>query len=436
MLVRVIGGGLAGCEAAWQLAKKGISVQLWEMRPDQQTPAHETEKLGELVCSNSLKSSSLTNACGLLKEEMRRLGSLVIEAADLTAIPAGSALAVDRNRFADHITKRIYEEEKIEVIRKEYCPDRLEEHTIIATGPLTSSALYCVLERELGSGFLSFFDASAPIVAADSIDRSKCFCASRYDAGGEDYINCPMTKEEYTAFVEALVTAETAHVHGFEKDMVFEGCMPVEVLAGRGPDTLRFGPLKAAGLRDDNGVRPYAVVQLRAENAEKTMYNLVGFQTHLTFGEQKRVYSMIPALANAEFFRYGVMHRNTYVNAPKLLDATFALRNDPTVYIAGQLSGVEGYVESAASGMMAGLFAGQRLLKGCCTPFPKETMCGALAAYISNPGVVNFQPMNANFGIIPGLDGKFKKQQRYEQYALRSLANLEQYQKTELSEKR
>lgn len=427
--IRVIGGGLAGSEAAWQLAKRGFSVELWEMRPKVSTPAHETGNLGELVCSNSLKANSVTNACGLLKEEMRRLGSCIMEAADQTAIPAGGALAVDRERFSEAITNRIANHPNITIVRKEFCPDTIEDYTIIATGPLTSDNLCSLLRRELGSDFLSFFDASAPIVDSETIDDTKCFFASRYGAGEGDYINCPMTKEEYLAFVDALTHAQVAEVHGFEKSMVFEGCMPIEVLAQRGEETLRYGPLKAAGLKLPDGSMPYAVVQLRAENAQKSMYNLVGFQTHLTFGEQKRVFRMVPALEHAEFLRYGVMHRNTYINSPRLLDASFALKKNETIFIAGQLSGVEGYVESAASGLLAGLFLAQKMITGKTDALPLETMCGALASYISNPGVTDFQPMNANFGIIPSLEGKMKKQQKYEKYAERSLEKLDQYQK-------
>ena len=425
--VKIIGAGLAGSEAAWQLAKRGIDVELWEMRPEKTTPAHTTSYFSELVCSNSLKSNALTNACGLLKEEMRRLDSLIIEAADNSSIPAGAALAVDRNKFAEYITDKISSCENISIVREEYTQTEIDDYTIIAGGPLASDSLCSALAGIEGGSFLNFFDASAPIVDAESIDYSKCFKGSRYSDGGDDYINCPLTKDEYYAFVEALISAETAQVHGFEQNMVFEGCMPVEVMAERGIDTLRFGPLKGAGFEFPDGTKPFALVQLRSENAQNSMYNMVGFQTHLKFGEQKRVFSMIPALENAVFLRYGVMHRNTYIDSPRMLDASYSLKKNPTVCVAGQLSGVEGYVESASSGLAAGLQLASRIIENKSVLLPKETIIGALASYVSNPGVVNFQPMNANFGIVPLITGRMPKQEKAEKYARRSLEKLEEF---------
>lgn len=425
--VKIIGAGLAGSEAAWQLAKRGIDVELWEMRPEKTTPAHTTSYFSELVCSNSLKSNALTNACGLLKEEMRRLDSLIIEAADNSSIPAGAALAVDRNKFAEYITDKISSCENISIVREEYTQTEIDDYTIIAGGPLASDSLCSALAGIEGGSFLNFFDASAPIVDAESIDYSKCFKGSRYSDGGDDYINCPLTKDEYYAFVEALISAETAQVHGFEQNMVFEGCMPVEVMAERGIDTLRFGPLKGSGFEFPDGTKPFALVQLRSENAQNSMYNMVGFQTHLKFGEQKRVFSMIPALENAVFLRYGVMHRNTYIDSPRILDASYSLKKNPTICVAGQLSGVEGYVESAASGLQAGLQLASRIIENKSVLLPKETIIGALASYVSNPGVVNFQPMNANFGIVPLIRGRMPKQEKAEKYAQRSLEKLEEF---------
>lgn len=425
--VKIIGAGLAGSEAAWQLAKRGIDVELWEMRPEKTTPAHTTSYFSELVCSNSLKSNALTNACGLLKEEMRRLDSLIIEAADNSSIPAGAALAVDRNKFAEYITDKISSCENISIVRGEYTQTEIDDYTIIAGGPLASDSLCSALAGIEGGSFLNFFDASAPIVDAESIDYSKCFMGSRYSDGGDDYINCPLTKDEYYAFVEALISAETAQVHGFEQNMVFEGCMPVEVMAERGIDTLRFGPLKGSGFEFPDGTKPFALVQLRSENAQNSMYNMVGFQTHLKFGEQKRVFSMIPALENAVFLRYGVMHRNTYIDSPRMLDASYSLKKNPTVCVAGQLSGVEGYVESASSGLAAGLQLASRIIENKSVLLPKETIIGALASYVSNPGVVNFQPMNANFGIVPLITGRMPKQEKAEKYARRSLEKLEEF---------
>ncbi|MBO4330975.1 MAG: methylenetetrahydrofolate--tRNA-(uracil(54)-C(5))-methyltransferase (FADH(2)-oxidizing) TrmFO, partial [Oscillospiraceae bacterium] len=403
----VIGAGLAGCEAAWQLAERGVKVRLTEMKPLRMTPAHSSPAFAELVCSNSLRSAELTNAAGLLKEEMRRLGSLIIRSADKNRIEAGSALAVDRNGFADTVTEAIRTHENIEVISAE--ADSIPDGTvIIATGPLTSDALADGLSVLFGSvGRLHFFDAAAPIVTKDSIDMDRAFFASRYDKGTADYINCPMTKEEYLAFRCELAGAEEAHVHGFEDSAVFEGCMPVEVMARRGEDTLRYGPLKPRGITDPRtGREPYAVVQLRRDNREGTLYNIVGFQTHLTFGEQKRVFSMIPSLENAEFVRFGVMHRNTYLDSPKLLDCRYRLRSDPRIRFAGQMTGVEGYVESAASGLLCGLQTARELLGKEPFDFTRKTAIGALAAYISDESITDFQPMNINFGIIEPLDVK------------------------------
>lgn len=424
----IIGGGLAGCEAAWQLASRGVEVDLWEMRPEKSTPAHTTGLLGELVCSNSLKSNALTNACGLLKEEMRKLDSLIMRAADASSLQSNGALSVDREKFAEYITDVISSTPNINLINKEYT-EEISDNTIIATGPLTSDAFCDRLHEILGSDFLNFFDASAPIIDADSIDMSKCFKGSRYSDGGEDYINCPMTKDEYYTFAEALLTAQSADVHGFEKDMVFEGCMPVEVMAQRGIDTLRFGPLKPTGFEFESGKRPFALVQLRSENSENTMYNMVGFQTHLKFPEQKRVFSMIPGLENAIFMRYGVMHRNTYIDSPRLLDSAYSLKSNQSVYIVGQLSGVEGYVESAASGLAAGLLSASRLILDQPVFLPKDTIIGALASYVSNPGVFDFQPMNANFGIVPKILEKMSKQEKNEKYAQRALDSIENFRR-------
>ena len=420
--VKIIGAGLAGSEAAWQLAKRGIDVELWEMRPEKTTPAHTTSYFSELVCSNSLKSNALTNACGLLKEEMRRLDSLIIEAADNSSIPAGAALAVDRNKFAEYITDKISSCENISIVREEYTQTEIDDYTIIAGGPLASDSLCSALAGIEGGSFLNFFDASAPIVDAESIDYSKCFKGSRYSDGGDDYINCPLTKDEYYAFVEALISAETAQVHGFEQNMVFEGCMPVEVMAERGIDTLRFGPLKGSGFEFPDGTKPFALVQLRSENAQNSMYNMVGFQTHLKFGEQKRVFSMIPALENAVFLRYGVMHRNTYINSPTLLNKYYQMEKYPKVFFAGQITGVEGYVESASSGILAG-YNMAAMLNGKDMFEPDSKTCiGALPLYISNSANTKFQPMNANFGIIDGLNERIRnKAERYNKIANRAL---------------
>lgn len=402
--INVIGAGLAGCEAAWQIAKRGGKVRLYEMKPRKKSPAHHLDTFAELVCSNSLRSNQLENAVGLLKEELRRMGSLIMECADKNAVPAGGALAVDREDFSKCVTEKIKNNPNIEVIEQEYTHIDDDNLTIIATGPLTSEALFSEIARITGETYLSFFDAAAPIVKADSINMDKAFTASRYDRGDADYINCPMDKEEYLAFYKALINAEKADIKDFEKNMVFEGCMPVEVMAERGPDTLRFGPLKPVGLTDPKtGKVPYAVVQLRQDNKEGTLYNMVGFQTRLKWGEQKRVFSMIPALENAEFVRYGVMHRNTFINSPQLLSLSYRFRKRKNLFFAGQITGVEGYVESTASGLVAGINA-YRVLKDLEEVyFPKTTAIGALAYYVSTSSVGNFQPMNVNFGLIEDL---------------------------------
>lgn len=416
--INVIGGGLAGSEAAYQIAKRGIKVRLYEMKPIKFSPAHSSENLAEIVCSNSLKSNLLTNACGLLKEELRRLDSLLIKCADETAVPAGQALAVDRDEFSKLVTKKIEENENIEIIKEEVTtiPDGI---TIIATGPLTSDALSSEIAKLTGEEKLFFYDAAAPIVTKESIDMNNAFTADRYGKGDSDYINCPMTKEEYELFYNELVNAEVTNKHEFEKGNLFEGCMPIEEMARRGSQTLTYGPLKPVGFDK----KYYAVVQLRQDNKEGTLYNLVGFQTNLKFGEQKRVFSMIPALKNAEFVRYGVMHRNTYINAPKLLDNTFNLKGTK-IFFAGQISGVEGYVESIASGMVAAINAVQMIEEKEKIVFSEETMIGALSAYISTENK-NFQPMNANFGIL-NCDKKIKdKVQKYTYLAERSLAHFD-----------
>ena len=424
--VTVIGAGLAGCEAAHYLARHGFSVRLYDSKPNKFTPAHSSKNLAELVCSNSLKSGDVWgNACGLLKEEMRLLGSLVMEAADATKVPAGGALAVDREAFSAYITEKIRSDPNIE-----YVPEEVKElpqgYAIVATGPLTLDALAEDIRAKLG-GALHFYDAAAPIVSAESIDYSKTFTADRYGKGEGDYVNCPMNKEEYEAFVEALLSAERAVAHEFEKGEIFEGCMPVEVMAARGRDTLRFGMLKPVGLYDENGKRPYAVLQLRKENVAGTAYNLVGFQTNLKFSEQKRVFSMIPALKNAEFLRYGVMHRNTYLDSPKILNADLSLKTDKTVFFAGQMTGVEGYVESTASGFLAGCSMAAKLKGEPLPDFPRETAIGALAAYISDESVTVFQPMNVNFGILTPLDRRVKgKANKNLAIAQRSLAIIDQ----------
>ena len=425
--VKVIGAGLAGCEAALQLADRGIKVKLYEMKPKKFSPAHKSENFAELVCSNSLKADRVENACGLLKEEMRHFNSVMMQAADVSRVPAGGALAVDRDVFSQFITDKIKAHPDIEVISDEVSEINPDEYTIIATGPLTSDALSQAIIELTGESGLSFYDAAAPIITEESIDKDKVFRAARYDRGTADYINCPMTKEEYTAFYNELVNAETAELKGFENSKVFEGCMPVEVMAKRGFETLTFGPLKPVGLtnpktgKDDS----YAVVQLRQDNSEGTLYNLVGFQTNLKWGEQKRVFSMIPGLSNADFVRYGVMHRNTFINSPKLLDKYYRMRKYPKVYFAGQITGVEGYVESASSGIMAGYNMACDLLGKPMAELDNMTVTGALSNYISNESVTDFQPMNANFGIVMGLDMKIrKKQERYAKIAERALLEI------------
>ena len=424
--VTVIGAGLAGSECAWQLAKRGVPVKLVEMKPGKMTPAHVSPYFGELVCSNSLRSDELTNAVGLLKEELRHLGSLIMESADKNRVPAGGALAVDRVGFAEYITDKIRSHPGIEITEAE--ADAIPEgETVIASGPLTSDALAEAIERLCPEFDLHFYDAVAPIVTLESVDMDSAFLASRYDKGTPDYVNCPMTREEYEAFVEQLVSARQAEVHGFDDSGVFEGCMPVEVMARRGPDTLRYGPLKPVGLVDPRtGAEPYAVVQLRKDNAQGTIYNLVGFQTHLTWGEQRRVFSMIPALKEAEFVRYGVMHRNTYLNSPGLLDRYYRLRTLPRVSFAGQMTGVEGYVESCASGMLVGIETAARMLGLPPADFPQTTTIGALGAYVSDGSVGEFQPMNINFGIIAPLDHRVRgKRNKNAEISARSLAVID-----------
>jgi len=428
MQVTVIGAGLAGSECAWQLAQRGIDVTLREMKPEKKTPAHLTEHFAELCCSNSLRSDQLENAVGLLKEEMRRLGSLILECADATRVEAGGALAVDRHGFAAMVTEKIRSHPRITVVPGEVT-EIPEGEVVIASGPLTSDALAETLQGLLGEDSdLHFFDAAAPLVSAESVDMKKAWFGSRYDKGGDDYVNCPMNREEYDAFWEALTTAQEAEVHGFEDGMVFEGCMPVEVMARRGHDTLLYGPLKARGLDDPRTGRwPYAVVQLRRDNADGTVYNLVGFQTHLRFPEQKRVFSMIPALHDAEFLRYGVMHRNTFLNSPRLLDRYYRLKAEPRISFAGQMTGVEGYVESAASGFLVGVETARRLRGMEPVNFPQETAIGALGLYVSNQSIVAFQPMNINFGIIPPLDHRVKgKRNKNAELSQRSLAVIDQ----------
>lgn len=425
--VHVIGAGLAGCEAVTQLTRHGIPVILHEMRPVKSDEAHKTAYFAELVCSNSLRAGNIENAVGLLKEEMRRLGSLIMQKADEHQVPAGGALAVDRDGFAAAVTEAVKANPLVTVIHEEVTdPESLEGTVIVASGPLTSDALFADIKKLLKSDYLHFFDAAAPIVTADSLDYDKVYRASRYDKGGADYLNCPFyTKEEYVAFWEALCNAESAPVKDFEHD-VFEACMPIEEMAARGEDTMRFGPLKPVGLIDPrNGREAYAVVQLRQDNAAASLYNLVGFQTHLKWPEQRRVFGMIPGLENAEFVRFGVMHKNTYLNSPQLLDKHFNLRSNKRFYFAGQMTGVEGYVESAASGLMAGLAAARAVLELPEVEFPDVTAHGALANYISNPAIENFQPMNINFGLIPPLTVRIrKKREKNAQIAARALEAL------------
>ena len=435
--ISIIGAGLAGSEAAWQAALRGAEVTLYEMRPEKQTPAHKTGGFAELVCSNSLRGAGLENAVGVLKEEMRRLGSLIMAAADATRVPAGGALAVDRHGFSDYITQRIEAHPQIRVVRTEVRAIPLSEDgvTIVASGPLTEGALAEDIARRTGGDSLYFYDAAAPIVSLESVDMTKAYRASRYGKGEAAYINCPMTEAEYRAFYEALVTAEKAPTHGFEKEKFFEGCMPVEVMAARGEDTLLYGPLKPVGLEHPvTGVRPFAVVQLRQDNAEGTLYNIVGFQTHLKWPEQRRVFGMIPGLEHAEFLRYGVMHRNTFLNAPRHLLPTYQLRGEERLLFAGQMTGVEGYVESASSGLVAGINAA-RLARGeAPLVFPETTCHGALAHYITTGEAEHFQPMNVNFGLLPPLPQRIrKKREKKQRLAERALADIETF-RAELKE--
>ena len=424
--VTVLGAGLAGSECAWQLAKRGINVKLIEMKPVKMTPAHTSPNFAELVCSNSLRSDELTNAVGLLKAEMRAMGSLIMESADANMVAAGGALAVDREGFSKYITDKLKSLPNVEVVSAE-ATEIPEGEVVIATGPLSSDAIAERIAALCPDSDLHFYDAVAPIVTLESVDMDSAFFASRYDKGTADYVNCPMDKDEYLAFVEELVHAKEAEVHGFDDGGVFEGCMPVEVMARRGVDTLRYGPLKPVGLIDPRtGRENYAVVQLRRDNADGTIYNIVGFQTHLTWGEQKRVFSMIPALRNAEFVRYGVMHRNTYLNSPKLLDRYYRLRTDGRISFAGQMTGVEGYVESAASGMLVGIETAARVLGMEPVDFPQETAIGALSLYVSGGSVGDFQPMNVNFGIISPLGCRVKgKRNKNAEISKRSLEIIE-----------
>ena len=426
--ITVIGAGLAGCEAAHKLSSLGFSVRLCEMKPEKRTPAQKSDGFAELVCSNSLKAMRLESAAGLLKEEMRRLGSVTMEAAERTSVAAGGALAVDRELFSEYITEKIKSDQNIEIVTGEVTELPSEGIVIVATGPLTSDALAESLRQKFG-GTLSFFDAVAPIVAADSIDMNRVFMGARYDRGEADYINCPMERDEYDAFYDALVSAERAPLHDFDvaDPKVYEGCMPIEVMAGRGRDTLRYGPLRPVGLIDPHtGRRPWANIQLRKENAAGTMYNIVGFQTNLKFGEQKRVFSMIPGLEHAEFVRYGVMHRDTFMDSPRLLSKSLSLKSEPRLFFAGQFTGVEGYTESAATGILAGINAARFASGEEPLVLPPETMLGALVNYITDESVDNFQPMGANMGILPPLEKKIRhKDERYAALAQRAIAGLE-----------
>lgn len=426
--VVVIGAGLAGCEAAWQLAKAGVPVILKEMKPKHYSEAHQMPGFAELVCSNSLRSNQLESGVGLLKEELRRLGSLILEAADQTSVPAGGALAVDREEFSDYVTDKIRSHPLITVVEEQVSTVPESGICVIATGPLTQGDLFTAIVKVAGQQTLHFFDAAAPIVVAETINRDISFPMSRYGKGGNDYLNCPMNREEYEAFWQALVEAELAPVKNFDKETVFEGCMPIETMAKRGKDTIRFGPLKPVGLVDPRtGKEPYACVQLRQDDRSASMYNIVGFQTRLRFPEQQRVFRMIPGLENAEFFRMGVMHRNTYLDSPGILNQQYQLIKEPRLFFAGQITGVEGYVESAGSGFLAGLFAACRILESnLCPAFSENTMLGAMAAYISDTSIKKFVPMNANFGLIPPLDYRVKgKKERYQHYAQRSLEEID-----------
>lgn len=438
MYINVIGAGLAGCEAAMQIAKRGVKVRLYEMKPVKKTPAHHTDLFGELVCSNSLKAMRVESAAGLLKEEMRRLDSFLMKCADKCKVPAGGALAVDRDIFSKLVTDGIKSNPNIEVITEEISEIPDDAITVVATGPLTSEPLSDTISKMFGDS-LSFFDAAAPIVTAESVDMDYAFCASRYERGdGDDYINCPMNKEEYETFYNELVKAERAPLHDFDVNnpKVYEGCMPVEVMAQRGEGTLRFGPMKPVGLVNPRtGHRPWAVLQLRKENSEGTMYNLVGFQTNLKFPEQKRVFSLIPALHKADFVRYGVMHRNTFICSPKVLNSDYSVKENNNLFFAGQITGVEGYMESAASGIIAGINACRRLLEKSALVLPRETMIGSLTAYISDPTVTKFQPMGANFGVLPELENRPRdKKERGAAYSKRALDAIDKYLKENIED--
>jgi methylenetetrahydrofolate--tRNA-(uracil-5-)-methyltransferase len=430
MEVTVIGAGLAGSEAAWQLAKRGIRVRLYEMRPVKQTPAHHTDKFAELVCSNSLRANTLTNAVGVLKEEMRRLDSVIIKAADACAVPAGGALAVDRHEFAARVTEMVTNHPNVTVIREEVTAIPTGP-TIIATGPLTSQSLSEQLQALTGEQYLYFYDAAAPIIEKESINMEKVYVKSRYDKGEAAYINCPMTEEQFERFYDALISAETVPLKEFEKEIYFEGCMPIEVMARRGKKTLLFGPMKPVGLEDPRtGKRPYAVVQLRQDDAAGTLYNIVGFQTHLKWGAQKEVIRLIPGLEQAEIVRYGVMHRNTFLNSPKLLKPTYQYKEREDLFFAGQMTGVEGYVESAASGLVAGINAAHYVLGKELIVFPQETAIGSMAHYITSANPKHFQPMNANFGLFAPLDEPIKdKKKKNERYAERALETIQNFLK-------
>ncbi|ANS73992.1 tRNA (uracil-5-)-methyltransferase [Paenibacillus yonginensis] len=427
--VTVIGAGLAGSEAAWQIASRGVPVTLYEMRPVVKTPAHHTNQFAELVCSNSLRANGLTNAVGVLKEEMRMLNSLVLGAADRNAVPAGGALAVDREGFSGEITRTLHDHPLVTVINEEIQEIPRDGVVVIATGPLTSPALSEKIKALMGEEYFYFYDAAAPIIEKDSIDMNKVYLASRYDKGEAAYLNCPMNEEEFNAFYDALISAEVAQLKEFEKEVYFEGCMPIEVMMKRGKQTALFGPMKPVGLINPHtGTLPYAVVQLRQDNAAGTLYNMVGFQTHLKWGEQKRVFSMIPGLENAEFVRYGVMHRNTFINSPKLMQPTYQFKSRPTLFFAGQMTGVEGYVESAASGLIAGINAARVASGQDGIVFPEETTLGSMARYITTADFKHFQPMNANFGLFPKLDTRIKqKKEKYEALAHRALNTLQTF---------
>ncbi|MGM0750418.1 MAG: FADH(2)-oxidizing methylenetetrahydrofolate--tRNA-(uracil(54)-C(5))-methyltransferase TrmFO [Bacillota bacterium] len=430
MLVNVIGAGLAGSEAAWQIAKRGIKVNLYEMRPVRQTPAHHTDKFAELVCSNSLRANTLTNAVGVLKEEMRQLDSVIMSAADACSVPAGGALAVDRHEFAGHVTEKVKNHPNVTIFNEEVT-DLPEGITIVATGPLTSENLSEKIRKVTGEEHLYFYDAAAPIIEKDSIDMDKVYLKSRYDKGEAAYLNCPMTESEFNRFYEALISAETVPLKEFEKEIFFEGCMPIEVMASRGKKTMLFGPLKPVGLEDPKtGKRPYAVVQLRQDDAAGTLYNIVGFQTHLKWGPQKEVLQLIPGLENADIVRYGVMHRNTFINSPNVLKDTYQLKDHENLFFAGQMTGVEGYVESAASGLIAGINAAKMAKGESPLVFPHETAIGSMARYITTANKNNFQPMNANFGLFPDLPKKVKgKKERNEQHANRALETIQNFVK-------